>query len=126
MVSRRGGPLGVLVFCPKLWGSAAIGRRARVEIRALRRAGHDVAVVTEEPATALAASWPEVATPPPTVATPPGLFRRSTAGKLLWFFAASLRVLARARWSSIDVVVSHTPMSVVAAWPWCRRHRVRL
>src|SRR5262245_12237394 len=126
-MARARPSLGVLMFCPKLWGGAAVERRARVEIRALRRAGHRVTVVTDAaPEPAAEAGWPEVAHPAPQVQLPPATLGRFTAGKLVAFFLASVRALARASWPSIDVVVSHTPVSVVAAWPWCRRHGVRL
>jgi D-inositol-3-phosphate glycosyltransferase len=120
-------PLGVLLFCPRLWGSAAIERRARVEIRALRSAGHRVSVVTDSrPEAGAADRWPEVASPPLRTLPAPRLLARFTAGKLVWFFAASLRALARAPRGSVDLVVAHTPVSIVAALPWRRRHRARL
>ena len=78
----------VVVFCPLLWGNAAVERRAPLEIEALVNSGHSVrALAQQAPDRDAARRWPVVYATCPEVAPPSRLLQRHTSGsccRLYW------------------------------------------
>jgi glycosyltransferase involved in cell wall biosynthesis len=99
-----------------------VERRARAEIECLATLGCEVRALAQHAADDHARTrWPAVFAIHPEVAPPGRLSRTHTSTKMVAFLVESFRAMRRwTRDGGVDVVISHTPASVIGTWPWTR------